>query len=156
MAQPVKYRDRKEEHIMELKALINDYEKLLAEKERLASETKTNTAAIGRLKEEIANQMIEDDCPSISFGGYSYYVQEKTSYSKKSEADLAAAGVDYFGTLRAEGLGGIIVETVNSRTLQSAVAAYVEEHGELSDGLASIVREYEYTDILRRKATKKK
>ena len=43
---------------------------------------------------------------------------------------------DYLSTLREEGLGGIIKETVNAKTLQSAITAYVEEHGELSEELA--------------------
>lgn len=137
---------------MDLKDMIRSYEELLARKEALAAETKANSAAIAAMKEEIAAQMLEDDCPAITFGGYSYSISEKVSYTKRSDTDLAAAGINYFDRLREEGLGDIIVETVNVRTLQSTCAAYVAEHGELSEGLSEIIREYEYTDINRRKA----
>ena len=93
--------------------------------------------------------------PRISSGGYSFSLSQKTSYSKKSEADLAEAGVDFFEVLREEGLGDIIKETVAAQTLQSTIKAFVEEHGELSEALSQIIREYEFNDITRRKESKK-
>ena len=53
-------------------------------------------------------------------------------------------------------LGGIIKETVNAKTLQSAITAYVEEHGELSEELAAVIRTYEFNDIGCRRAAVKK
>ncbi len=94
---------------------------------------------------------MDDDCPRISTGGYCFSLTPKTSYTKRSDSELAESGVDFLDTLREEGLGDIIVEKVDPRTLQSTVKAYVEEHGELSEGLDSIVRSYEYNDITRRK-----
>ena len=64
--------------------------------------------------------------------------------------------MDFLGTLREEGLGDIIVEKVDPRTLQSTINAYVEEHGELTEGLDAIIRSYEYNDITRRKEVKKR
>ena len=43
------------------------------------------------------------------------------------------------------------MEKVDPRTLQSTIKDYVEEHGELSEGLDSVIRSYEYNDITRRK-----
>lgn len=140
---------------MTLLEMVRNYQTLLEEKDRLAECTKANNAAIEAAKNEIAQQMIDDDCPRISSGGYSFSLTQKTSYSKKSEADLAEAGVDFFDVLREEGLGDIIKETVAAQTLQSTIKAYVEEHGELSEPLSQIVREYEFNDITRRKESKK-
>lgn len=140
---------------MTLLEMVRNYQALLEEKDRLAECTKANNAAIEVAKNEIAQQMIDDDCPRISSGGYSFSLTQKTSYSKKSEADLAEAGVDFFEVLREEGLGDIIKETVAAQTLQSTIKAFVEEHGELSEALSQIIREYEFNDITRRKETKK-
>ncbi len=140
---------------MTLLEMVRNYQTLLEEKERLESCAKANNAAIEAAKAEIAQQMIDDDCPRISSGGYSFSLTPKTSYSKKSEADLAEAGVDFFEVLREEGLGDIIKETVNAQTLQSTIRAYVEQHEELSEGLEQVIKIYEFNDITRRKESKK-
>lgn len=136
--------------------MVKDYHELLAIKDDLANQTKENNAAIEAAKAEIAQQMIDDDCPSIAVSGYNYTLQEKVAYTKKADDELAAAGISFLDTLREEGLGDIIVERVDPRTLQSTVKAYVEEHEELSEGLKSIIKSYEFNDISRRKITKKK
>lgn len=128
---------------------------LRAIKDALEAQTKENNAAIEAAKEQIAQQMIDDDCPKISTRGYSFSLQEKTIYSKRSEADMAREGVDFFDTLRDEGLGDIIKETVPAQTLGSTMKAYVEEHGELSEALGKVINTYETFDIYRRKETKK-
>jgi len=140
---------------MTLLEMVHRYQELLLEKERLADLTKENTAAIEAAKAEITQQMVDDDCPRISHGGYSFSLTPKTSYSKRSEAELAEAGLDFFETLREEGLGDIIVETVNARTLQSTMKAYVEENGELSESLDAVIKTFDYNDITRRKETRK-
>lgn len=132
---------------MTLLDMVRRYQDLLTEKDRLSDLTKENNAAIEAAKAEIAQQMVDDDCPRISCGGYSFSLTPKTSYSKKSEEELAATGADFFGTLREEGLGDLIVETVNARTLQSAMKAYVDENGELSEGLEAVIKVYDYNDI---------
>ena len=99
--------------------------------------------------------MVDDDCPRISTGGYTFTLQEKTIYSKRSEEDIAQEGTTFFDTLREEGLGDIIVERVDTRTLQSTMKAYVEEHGDLSEELAKVISTYETYDISRRRETAK-
>ncbi len=140
---------------MTLLDMVRKYQDLLTEKDRLAELTKENNAAIEAAKGEIAQQMVDDDCPRISTGGFTFTLTPKTSYSKRSEEELAASGADFFGTLREEGLGDLIVETVNARTLQSAMKAYVDENGELSEGLEAVIKTYDYNDITRRKETRK-
>lgn len=142
---------------MTLLEMVRNYQALLEEKDRLAEAAKTNTATIEAAKKEIAQQMVDDDCPRISSGGYSFSLTPKTSYSKKSDADLAEAGVDFFDVLREEGLGDIIKETVNAQTLQSTIKACVEENGgEMPEALEAIIKVYEFNDITRRKESRKR
>lgn len=136
--------------------LVKELRGLLDEKERLEAETKKNEASIKAKKQEIAQQMIDEDTPRIVCGGYIYGLQAKTAYNKIADDTLDAEGIDYLDTLRLEGFGHLIKETVNARTLQSAMAAFVEEHGELSDGLLTIIKPFDYNDIYCRKETKKK
>ncbi len=135
--------------------MAKELHELMGRKEELAAETKENNAAIEAAKLEISQQMIDDDCPSIVVSGYTYSLQQKTAYSKRSDEELAAAGINFLETLREEGLGDIIVEKVDPRTLQSTVKNYIEENGELTEGLEAIIKSYEFNDITRRKATKK-
>lgn len=140
---------------MDLLKMVKHYQTLLETKEDLAERTKANNAAIEAAKAEIAQQMVDDECPRISAGGYCFSLTAKTSYTKRSDAELAESGLDFLDTLREEGLGDIIVEKVDPRTLQSTVKAYIEEHGDLSEGLEAIIRSYDYNDITRRKEKRK-
>ena len=138
---------------MGLLEMVNEYQELLEEKEGLAEATKKNNKAIEEKKQEIAQQMIDDDCPKISSGGYTFSLSDKTIYSKKSEESLQEAGLDFLEVLREQGLGDIIVETVNSRTLQSTIKNLVEEQGELPAELAEVINSYDTFYIVRRKET---
>ena len=135
---------------MDLLEMVKHYQGLLETKDDLAERTKANNAAIEAAKAEITQQMVDDECPRISTGGYCFSLTAKTSYTKRSDAELAESGLDFLDTLREEGLGDIIVEKVDPRTLQSTVKAYVEEHGELSEGLDAIIKTFEYNDVTRR------
>jgi len=136
---------------MTLLEMVREYQELLEKKDDLAEQTKANNAAIEAAKAKITEQMVDDDCPRISTGGYCFTLTPKTSYTKRSDEDLAESGLNFLDALREEGLGDIIVEKVDPRTLQSTMKAYVEEHGELSEGLDAIIRIFEYNDITRRK-----
>lgn len=140
---------------MTLLEMLEEYNELLETKDGLQEATKKNNEAIEAKKAEIAQQMIDDDVPSISVGGYKFFLQDKTIYSKKSEEVLQAAGLDFLEVLREQGLGDIIVETVNSRTLQSTVKNLVDESGELPVELAEVLNTYDTYEIVRRKDTNK-
>ncbi len=140
---------------MSLLEMVNEYQELLTEKDGLAEATKANNAAIDAMKEQIAQQMIDDDCPKISCHGYTFSLSNKTMYSKKSEADLAAAEVDFFEVLREQGLGDLIKETVSPTTLRKTVAELVEEQGDMPEELAEVINSYETFDITRRKEKNK-
>lgn len=138
---------------MKLTEMLGQYEELLDKKDQLAKDTKDNNAKIEALKQDIAQQMIDDDCPRIAVGDYMFSLQIKNQFSKKSEADLAAGGLDFFEVLREQGFGELIKETVNPRSLQSAMKELVAKEGELPPELAEVISQYDQTDILRRKQT---
>ena len=140
---------------MALIDLIANYQALLATKEALAEQTKANNKAIEDMKQQIADQMIDDEVTSIGYAGYNFSLQTKTVYSKKSEADLQAAGIDFFGLLRDNGLGDLIVERVDPRTLSASLKQIVEADGELPEDLSEAINVYETNDIGRRKQAKK-
>jgi hypothetical protein len=133
--------------------MVNEYQELLVKKESLEKAVDENNELIKAKKQEIVQQMIDDDCPRISVGEYMFSLQVKNQFSKKAEAYLEAQGLNFFDVLREQGLGDLIKETVNQRSLQSAMKELVEQNGELPAELAEVISQYDQTDILRRKQT---
>lgn len=138
---------------MALVDMVNEYQELLVKKESLEKAVEENNELIKAKKQEIVQQMIDDDCPRISVGEYMFSLQVKNQFSKKAEAYLEAQGLNFFDVLREQGLGDLIKETVNQRSLQSAMKELVEQNGELPTELAEVISQYDQTDILRRKQT---
>lgn len=114
---------------MELLEMLNEYQALLEKKDILAKQTKENNQDIKVMMGDIAQEMIDADVPEMAVGDYVFSLRDKTEYSKKSNADLAEAGLDYFEVLREQGLGDLIVEQVNARTLNTAIKNLVQEDG---------------------------
>ena len=140
---------------MQLLEKIDTYKELLDRKDALKEATSDNNKAIEEIKKELAQMMIDEECPSISRNVFKYSLKEKTMYSKKSEETLIAEGLDFLEVLRSEGFGELIVETVNARTLSSTLAAYMQENGALPEDLAVCINVYETYDIMKRKETNK-
>ena len=141
---------------MKLTEMLGQYEELLDKKDALDKENKDNNAAIDKLKAEIAEMMIDEDIPSQGYGDYVYSLQDKVKYSKRGDAQLMEKGLDFFEVLREQGLGDLIKETVNPRSLQSAMKEIADENdGELPPELDEVVSSYEMTDIARRKSANK-
>ena len=135
--------------------IVDLYKELLDKKEALAEETKANNKEIEAVKNDLTQMMIEEECASISRNGFKYSLQEKVIYSKRSEEDLAQNEVSFFDFLRDEGMGDIIKETVDSRTLSSTIKSMVEEVGELPEHFNDYINTYETMDISKRKETNK-
>ena len=112
---------------MELKKKIEQYNALLERKEQLAAQSVENNKEIERVRRELADMMIDTEVDRISSGGFTFTLSEKVNFSKKGGVDELL-----FDTLREDGLGDIIKETVNPRTLQSALKEIAEQNdGEL-------------------------
>ena len=68
---------------MELLDMVRNYQALLDKKDILSQQTKENNAAIEAMKEQISQQMIDDDCPKISTGStMKAYVEEHGGLSE--------------------------------------------------------------------------
>lgn len=136
---------------------VREYKTVLDRKEELAELTKENNLAKELLEQEICQMMVDEEKPSTIVDGFNYSLQQKVMYTKKSEADLAEAGLDFFGVLREQGLGDLIVEKVDPRTLQSSIANMVDEseEGELPEELAECLNVYEKLTLSKRKANTK-
>ena len=99
--------------------------------------------------------MIDEDKPDTTVDGYKYSLKQETVYSKLGEDKLMERGIDFFELLREQGIGDIIVEKVDPRTLNSTCKGIVEEQGELPEELAEALNVYEKLGISRRKANTK-
>ena len=133
--------------------IIDLYKELLDKKEALAEQTKANNSEIEFVKKELTQMMVDEECASVSRGGFKYILQEKVVYQKRSEEDLAKNETPFFEFLRDEGMGDIIKETVDVRTLSSTIKSMVEEVGELPEHFLDYIRPYETLDIMKRKET---
>lgn len=134
---------------------IREYQKLLDRKDELAEATKENNKAKDELEQEICQIMIDEEKPNTVVGGFTYSLQQKTEYSKLGEETLAEKGINFLDTLRELGLGDIITERVDPRTLSSTCKGIVETDGSLPDELAECLSVYEKLTIARRKANTK-
>ena len=142
---------------MNMPEMLQKYEELLATKDRLADETKKNNEQLEQTKTEIIQEMIDQNCPITGTDNFAYSLAPKTKWNKRSEKDLFDAGVDFLQTLREEGLGELIVEKVDPRTLNSAISNLVDENdGNLPEGLEKIVSRYDYNDLSKTKMNPKK
>lgn len=132
---------------MELKKKIEQYNALLERKEQLAAQSVENNKEIERVRRELADMMIDTEVDRISSGGFTFTLSEKVNFSQKGGVDEIL-----FDTLREDGLGDIIKETVNPRTLQSALKEIAEQNdGELPPQYDGLVSVYRYMDVGRRK-----
>ena len=132
---------------MELKKKIEQYNALLERKEQLAAQSVENNKEIERVRRELADMMIDTEVDRISSGGFTFTLSEKVNFSKKGGVDEIL-----FDTLREDGLGDIIKETVNPRTLESALKEIAEQNdGELPPQYDGLVSVYRYMDVGRRK-----
>lgn len=136
----------------ELDEKVRLYKTILDRKDELAELTKENNKAKEELEQLICQMMVDEDKPSTVVDGFSYSLQQKTEYSKRSEEYLAEHDIDFFEVLREQGLGDLIVERVEPRTLSSTLKSIVDEQGELPEELAECVSVYDKMGLSKRKA----
>lgn len=134
---------------------VREYQKVLEEKDRLSELTKENNRLKEELEQQLCQMMIDEDKPDTTVDGYKYSLKQETMYSKLGEEKLMEKGIDFFELLREQGIGDIIVEKVDPRTLNSTCKGIVEEQGELPEELAEALSIYEKLGIQRRKANTK-
>lgn len=134
--------------------LLEKYEELRECKEALADATKEVNEEYKRVQEEIVEQMVEDDVPSQGYGAYNYSPQTVTHYSFRSEEQLAAQGKDKMAIMRENGYGFLIKESINQRSLESAIKEAADSDEGIPEDVAAILSSYEELKIIRRKSRK--
>ena len=135
--------------------LVDLYKELRDKKDDLAEQVKANNAELEKVTQELAQEMVNEEVPNISRGGFKYILSNKVVYSKRNEVDLAKNEMSFFDFLREEGMGDLIKETVDARTLSSSINNLVEEVGELPEHFNDYITSYEKHDIQKRKNTSK-
>ena len=133
---------------------VRYYKAILDRKAELEEAVKEINAAKEKQEQKICQMMVDEEKPNTVVDGFTYSLQQKTMYTKKSEADLAAAEINFFDVLREQGLGDLIVERVDPRTLQSSVNQMAES-GELPEELVECLNIYEKLALSKRKANTK-
>lgn len=137
--------------------MIDNYKKLLDKKEQLDKDTKENDANIKSAVAAITDVMIDEEVPSVTRKGFKYTISPRIKFNKIGDARLAEKKVNFFKTLKEAGMGDLIKQTVNAKSLSSACKAAYEENGEeLPDDLKKIVEPFEWMDISMRKDNSKK
>ncbi len=143
------------ETVITLDDKVRAYKKLLDKKDELAEQTKSNNKELDRIEQEIAQMMVDEEKPDTTVDGFKYSLQERTIYSKLGEEKLQEKGLEFFDILREQGFGHLIVERVDSKTLNSAMNNLVEEQGEIPEELAECLSVYSQLKVTKRKANTK-
>lgn len=140
------------ETVITLDDKVRAYKKLLDKKDELAEQTKTNNEKLILMEQEITQMVVDEEKPDTTVDGFKYSLQEKTIYSKLGEEKLQEKGLKFFDVLREQGFEHLIVERVDSKTLNSAMNNLVEEQGKLPEELAECLNVYSQLKVTKRKA----
>lgn len=131
-----------------LSKLINDlYDARLAKaeaEERLRERKEVLAAA----EQAVIDEMIETEVTSIKVAGNTFSLRTSAQYSCPAELTE-----ELFCMLRRDGLGAIIKEKIDPRTLSASLREMAEDNdGELPADYGSIVKVYEKQSISVRKS----
>lgn len=138
-----------------LSELCTELQELRESKEKLESLLDERKKSIRTKMDEIIEAMIDADTPEIIVGEHDFAVKTTTHYSKLGDDRLAESGIEFFDVLRNNGLGYLIKETVNSKSLETAFRnAASENDGTLPEELAAICTQYDISEISVTKASK--
>lgn len=138
-----------------LSELCIELQELREGKDELEDRLDKQKKAIRTKMDEIIEAMIDADTPEIIVGEHDFAVKTTTHYSKLGDDRLAASGIEFFEVLRNSGLGYLIKETVNTKSMETAFRnAANENNGILPDELAAVCTQYDISEISVTKASK--
>lgn len=116
-------------------------------RDELEKKKKELNEEIDRLDRQLSDLMAETECPSFSCAGKLFYLSSHIHASA-----LNGNKEKLHEVLRQNGYGDLIVESVNSRTLDSFVKERMAENDDqLPEWLASAVSVYEQVKVNMRK-----
>ena len=106
-----------------IKALIDEYERLRAEKDELKKRSSENEEAYKQIQIDLAEAINDADMADAQDGEYVYTPGVITKYSFKSLADLEEAGLDKFEPFENDAaLCSLVKKDINWRSLNSALS----------------------------------
>lgn len=128
--------------------LADRLKELKEKKKALEDELKALNAELEATEYELAQMMINEELPSFSRAGTTFYVSTKVYASP-----LADKKTELFERLKQLGYGDLIYETVNNNTFSAFVKEQMAENDDqLPEWLNGLVSVYEKTSIGMRKA----
>lgn len=128
--------------------LADRLKELKEKKKCLEDELKALNTELEETEYELAQMMINEELPSFSRAGTTFYVSTKVYASP-----LAEKKAELFETLKRLGYGDLIYETINNNTFSAFVREQMAENDEqLPEWLNGLVNVYEKTTIGMRKA----
>ena len=140
-----------EQKFAQIYSLSDKLKALRDEKEALEAREKEVEAAIKETDEAMVTLMIDTEMPSFTRSGSTFSLTITTRASA-----VADSKKKLFETLKKEGFGDLVYETVNANSLSAFVREQIENNeDELPDWLDGLVNVYDQKRIGVRKSTKK-
>lgn len=135
-----------------IKTLIDEYERLRAEKDELAEKAKLNGEAFKQVQIDLAEAISDADMADAQDGEYVYTPGVTTKYSFKSMADLEEAGLDKFEPFENDAaLCGLVKKDINWRSLNSALTELADTEEGVPEEVMAVLNTYDEIGITRRK-----
>ena len=132
---------------MQIFELAKKLKKCKEAKSELEKQQKALTEEINKLEYQLSDLMAETECPSFACAGKLFYLCNHVHASA-----LDGNKEKLYQTLKENGYGDLVVETVNSKTLDSFVKEQMEENnGILPEWLEDAVSVYEQVKVNMRK-----
>lgn len=117
-------------------------------KDELKAEEKDVNKRIEQVEQELVAAMVEEETDKFTRAGKTFYLNTRF-YARA----IPALKQDLYQTLKDEGYGDLVYETVNANSLSAFVKELREENmDEMPDWLDGLVDGYEKTTIGMRKA----
>lgn len=135
-----------------IKTLIDEYERLRAEKDEIAEKKKANEEAYKQVQIDLAEAISDADMADAQDGEYVYTPGVTTKYSFKSISDLEEAGLDKFEPFENDAaLCGLVKKDINWRSLNSALSELADTEEGVPEEVMAVLNTYDEIGITRRK-----
>ena len=131
--------------------LSDQLKTLRDEKKNVEDRLKKLNAAIAEIDLRLSDMMGDTDTQNFTHAGTMFYLTTKTRASA-----MEGRKDDLFASLKAQGFGGLVQETVNANSLSAFVKEQMagQEDEDLPGWLDGLVKVYEQTTVGVRKAAK--
>ena len=134
----------------EMFKLAEKLKALKDEKADLETRLKEVNATIDSVDFELATMMMDSETQNFTVAGTMFCLTNKVRASA-----VADRKEELYETLRNEGYGDLVYETVNANSLSAFVKEQMEEHDDVPEWLNGLVNVFEKTTVGVRKATRK-